>query len=68
MAQFKYNMRPFVDKAKSGETVVVTCDGKDEFQVLPLSAVSAPPVFPGLIDPKAFEGIDLDEPAFESWK
>ncbi len=68
MARFKYNMRPFVNKAKSGETVVVTCGGKDEFQLLPLSGTAAPPVFPGLIDAKAYKGIDLDEPAFASWK
>ena len=66
-AKFKYNMRPFVDEAKGGKIVIVTNDGADEFQIVPCVPAGRPP---GITNPppaSAYVGIDLDEPAFESW-
>ena len=67
-AKFKYNMCPFVDLAKAGKLVIVTCDGTDDFVVTPCSPKGPPPDLSGLIDPKDYEGVDLDEPAFDSWE
>lgn len=64
-AKFKYNMSPFVQQAKQGKQVIVTNDGRDEFEVVPCAPEGVPPTCPGLIDPKAYEGIDMNEPAFE---
>jgi hypothetical protein len=64
-AKFKYNMKPFVQEAKSGKQVIVTNDGADDFEVVPCAPEGPPPTCPGLIDPKVYEGIDMNEPAFE---
>ena len=64
-AQFKENPRPFVQRAKFGETVIITAYGADDFQIIPCTRAGAPPVLSGLVDRKAYEGVDLDEPAFE---
>ncbi len=67
-AKFKYNMRPYVKRAKAGQKIIVTRSGKDDFQVVPCEPAGAPPVSLTPLDPKLFAGIDLDEPAFESWE
>jgi hypothetical protein len=67
-ARFKYNMNPFVREARAGKTVIVTNDGKDEFKVVPCMPTTAPPVLSGLVNPKDYAKIDLDEPAFKSWQ
>ena len=67
-ARFKYNMNPFVQQARHGKTVIVTNDGRDEFAVVPCFPVGRPPRLRNALDPKAYKGIDLDEPAFESWE
>jgi antitoxin (DNA-binding transcriptional repressor) of toxin-antitoxin stability system len=66
-AKFKYNMAPFIKQAKAGAKVVVTNDGEDEFIILPCQPHGAPQGISLPMDPKAYEGIDLDEPAFASW-
>ena len=63
-AKFKYNMAPFVNAARTGQRVIVTNDGADDFIVVPCEPTSAPPGISIPMDPKAFAGIDLDEPAF----
>jgi hypothetical protein len=66
-AKFKYNMRPFIEEAKGGKIVIVTNGGSDEFQIVPCAAWGKPP---GVSNPPpagAFEGINLDEPAFAGW-
>jgi prevent-host-death family protein len=65
-AKFKDNMRPFVQRAKTGEVVIVTSHGEDDFQVVPCVRDGPPPVLSGLVKIEAYNGIDLDEPAFES--
>jgi len=64
-AKFKYNMKPFVQEAKSGKQVIVTNDGTDDFEVVPCAPEGVPPGLSVPMDPKLYEGIDLDEPAFE---
>lgn len=65
---FKSNMRPFVDQAKAGKTVIVTNEGKDEFRVFPVEYSGRPPVSEKPIPAKSYKGIDVDEPAFKSWE
>jgi antitoxin (DNA-binding transcriptional repressor) of toxin-antitoxin stability system len=60
IAGFKYNMRPFVDKAKAGEEVIVTCDGKDEFRIVPVEVKKPQPLPLGC----ATHTPDVDKPAF----
>lgn len=67
-AKFKYNMSPFVNEARHGKTVIVTNGGTDEFEIVPCVPIGAPPRLQGLVDAKEYEGVDLDEPAFESWE
>jgi len=67
-ARFKYNMNPFVQQARHGKTVIVTNDGRDEFEVVPCVPLGKPPRLSGALDRAAYQGIDLDEPAFESWE
>jgi hypothetical protein len=68
IAKFKENPRPFVELAKAGETVIVTAHGQDDFQVVPSVPGGAPPVSEEPLNPDLYRGIDVDEPAFESWK
>ncbi len=67
-ARFKYNMNPFVQQARHGKTVIVTNGGRDEFEIVPCVPMGRPPRLSHALDPKAYRGIDLDEPAFESWE
>src|SRR3989454_11519832 len=43
-ARFKYNMRPYVNKAKAGEEVIVTCNGRDDFRILPAAPSRTQPL------------------------
>jgi len=61
-AKFKYNMRPYVNKAKAGEEVIVTCGGKDDFRILPLNGTKPKPLPVG----SSWHNPDENEPAFES--
>lgn len=67
-AVFKSNVRPYVDQAKAGNTVIVTCDGQDDFQVVPLTPGRPTPLPLGCPkqsgdpDAPAFESLDADEP------
>ncbi len=63
-AKFKYNMRPYIQKAKAGEQVIVTCSGRDEFQIVPVTQATPEPLPEGSV---AWHSADADEPAFESW-
>jgi antitoxin (DNA-binding transcriptional repressor) of toxin-antitoxin stability system len=67
-ARFKYNMRPLVDQARAGAVVIVTKDGKDDFQVLPCQPSGPPPVSDTPLDPAAYRGVDVDVPGFQSWE
>ncbi len=67
-AQFKDNMRPLVQRAKTGEVVIVTSHGEDEFQVVPCVPEGQPPVLSGLIRAEEYKGINIDEPGFEPFK
>jgi len=67
-ARFKYNMNPFVQKAKHGATVIVTNGGKDEFEVVPCVSHGMPPGLSKAVDPKLYKGVDMNEPAFPSWE
>lgn len=66
-AKFKYNMNPYVKEAKSGKLVIVTNDGADEFRIIPCEAAGQPGGMSTPLDAKAYEGINLDAPAFEPW-
>lgn len=59
-AVFEGNPRPYVDQAKAGNTVIVTCDGHDDFQVVPLTSGRPTPLPLGC----AQHAVDPDEPAF----
>jgi prevent-host-death family protein len=63
-AKFKYNMAPFIHAARSGQRVIVTNSGTDDFVVVPCAPVGQPPGISIPMDPKAYAGINLDEPAF----
>jgi prevent-host-death family protein len=63
-AVFKSNMRPFVDRARAGETVIVTNDGEDDFKVLPVLHSGPPPVSKTPLPAESYRGVDVDEPAF----
>lgn len=63
-AKFKYNMAPFVNAARTGQQVIVTNDGEDDFVVKPCAPLGKPPGISIPMDPKAYVGIDLDAPAF----
>jgi phosphoribosylcarboxyaminoimidazole (NCAIR) mutase len=67
LARFKYNMRPFVNQAKAGAEVIVTNAGADEFRVVPCAARTSPPGVSVPMNPTAYEGVDLDAPAFPAW-
>jgi antitoxin (DNA-binding transcriptional repressor) of toxin-antitoxin stability system len=67
IARFKYNMRPFVDQAKAGAEVIITTAGADDFRLVPCISRQCPTGVSVPMDPKAYEGINLDEPAFKSW-
>lgn len=67
-AKFKYNMAPFIKQAKAGAEVIVTNDGDDEFRVVPCQPDFAPKGVSVPMDPKAYAGVNLDEPAFKSWE
>lgn len=64
-AKFKDDMRPFVEKAKTGEVVIITNHGHDDFRIVPCVKEGQPPVLSGLVRSEDYEGIDLDQPAFE---
>jgi len=63
-AKFKYNMAPFINAARTGQQVIVTNDGEDDFFVVPCEPAGAPPGISIPMNPKAYAGINLDEPAF----
>ncbi len=65
-AVFKNNPRPFVQQAKAGVDVIVTNEGVDDFRVVPVNYSGPPPISEKPLDPKLFQGIDPDEPAFDS--
>ena len=67
-AVFKSNMRPFVEKAKAGNSVIVTNDGEDDFRVLPIQHAGPPPVSEHPIAAELYRGLDVNAPAFEPWK
>ena len=67
-ARFKDNMRPFVQRAKTGEVVIVTSHGEDVFQVVPCVRDGRPPVLPGLVKAEDYKDINIDEPGFEPFK
>ncbi len=63
-AVFKSNMRPFVDEARAGKSVIVTNDGVDDFKVLPVIHNGPPPVSANPIPAEIYQRINVDEPAF----
>ena len=63
-AKFKYNMAPFVNAARTGQQVIVTNDGADDFVVVPCEPTGRPPGISIPMDAKAYAGINLNEPAF----
>ena len=67
-AKFKYNMAPFINEAKTGRQVIVTNDGADEFLIVPCAPVGVPPGLSTPLEAKAYRGVNLDEPAFQSWE
>ena len=67
-AVFKSNMRPFVEEAKAGKTVIVTNDGEDDFRVLPLQHSGPPPISEQPIPAESYRGVNVNEPAFASWE
>ena len=67
-AIFKSNMRPFVERARAGEDVIVTNDGADDFRVLPVLRSGPPSVAEKPIPAASYNGINVDEPAFKSWE
>ena len=61
IARFKYNMRPHIEAAKAGETVIVTLNGIDEFKVVPCHLAKPRPLPKGCVP---WCNPDSDEPAF----
>ncbi len=61
MSKFKYNMKPFIDSAAKGETVIVTSNGKDKFKIAPCDVKRPRPLPKGCVK---WENEDSNEPAF----
>ena len=67
-AVFKSNMRPYVEEARTGKSVIVTNSGVDDFEVLPVTHSGPPPVSATPIPAETYKGINVDEPVFAPLK
>jgi len=61
ISRFKYNMKPFIESATKGETIIVTSNGKDRFRVVPCE-IKKP--FRCPLGSVKWHSADPDEPAF----
>ena len=61
MSRFKYNMKPYIESAAKGETVIVTSNGKDKFKITPCVVKKPKRMPPGTVPDST---VDLDEPGF----
>ena len=68
VAQAKSQLADLLRRVERGEDVVIVRHGLPVARLVAIRSVGPPPVSATPLDPKLYTGIDLDEPAFDSWE
>ncbi len=68
VAQAKSQLADLLRRVERGEDVVIARHGLPVARLVAIRSVGPPPVSATPLDPKLYTGIDLDEPAFDSWE
>jgi prevent-host-death family protein len=68
VAQAKSQLADLLRRAERGEEVVIARHGLPVARLVAIQRPGPPPVSAKPLDPKLYQDIDLDEPAFPSWE